>query len=143
LTSKSRKIKLNKNYQPLSVCEGDEFSPNGIFNFNISRILKDINTGPLQVEYEQIHVEEWFRTHGHGSINEEHLPTVDVTKAILQAEIRPGMFSIIDGNHRIEKAFRDGILFIFSYKLRGEQLIPYFMKLEGYEAFVDYWNSKL
>jgi hypothetical protein len=68
---------------------------------------------------------------------------VDVTKAIIQAEIRSGMFSIIDGNHRIEKAFRDGILFIYSYKLRGEQLIPYFMKLEGYEAFVDYWNSKL
>jgi hypothetical protein len=68
---------------------------------------------------------------------------VDVTKTILQAEIRPGMFSIIDGNHRIEKAFREGILSIHSYKLRGEQLISYFMKVEGYEAFVVYWNSKL
>jgi hypothetical protein len=76
-------------------------------------------------------VEEWFRTHGHGSINEEQLPTVDVTKTILQAEIRPGMFKIIDGNHRIEKAFRDGILYIQSYKLRGEQLIPYFYEGRG------------
>jgi hypothetical protein len=123
--------------------EGDEFFPNGIFNFNISRILEDINAGLLQVEYEEILVQEWCRTHGHGSINEEHLPTVDVTKSILQAEIRPGMFKIIDGNHRIEKAFRDGILSIHSYKLRGEHLIPYFMRVEGYKAFVDYWNSKL
>jgi hypothetical protein len=66
-----------------------------------------------------------------------------VTKTILQAEVSPGMFTIIDGNHRIEKAFRDGMLYIHSYKLRGEQLIPYFMKVEGYEAFVVYWNSKL
>jgi hypothetical protein len=143
LTSKSRKIKLNKNYQPLPVYEGNEFFPNGIFNINISRILENINAGLLQVEHEQICVEEWFRTHGRSSINEEHLPSVDVTKTILQAEVRPGMFTIIDGNHRIEKAFRDGILYIHSYKLRGEQLIPYFMKVEGYEAFVVYWNSKL
>jgi hypothetical protein len=57
-----------------------------IFNFNITRILEDINAGLLPVEFEQIHVEEWFRTHGYGSIN-EHLLTVDVTKTILQAEI--------------------------------------------------------
>jgi hypothetical protein len=54
MTSKSRKIKLNKNYQPLPVYEGDEFFPNGIFNFNISRIFEDVNAGLLQVEHEQI-----------------------------------------------------------------------------------------
>jgi hypothetical protein len=143
MTSKSRKIKLNKNYQPLPVYEGDEIFRNGIFLFNISRILDDINAGILQVEEEQIHVEEWFRTNWHGSINEEHLPTVDVTKTVLQAEIRPGMFKIIDGNHRMERAFRERIMHIHSYKLKGEQLLPYFKKVEGYAAFVDYWNSKL
>jgi hypothetical protein len=143
MSGRSRKLKLNRNYIPLPTNEGDEIFRNGIFHFNISRILDHINTGLLLVEHERINVEEWFKTHGHGSINEEYLPTVDVTKTIIQAEIRPRMFQIIDGNHRIEKAFREGIPHIRSYKLRGEQLKPYFFKIEGYEAFVDYWNSKL
>jgi hypothetical protein len=123
--------------------DGDEIYRNGFFHFNISRMLEDINKGTLKVEQERIDVNECFKTHFHGSINEQHLPTVDVTKPILQAEIRPGMFSIIDGNHRMEKAFRDDIPFIDSYKMKGEQLLPYFKEVRGYQAFVDYWNSKL
>jgi len=68
---------------------------------------------------------------------------VDVNKPVIQAEIRPGMFEIIDGNHRIEKALRDGMEFIDSYKIRGEQLLSYFADERGYKAFVEYWNSKL
>lgn len=140
---KSRKLKLDQNYIPLPVYEGDEIYPNAIFNFNISRILEQIHSGMLDVEQERINVHEWFKTHFRGSVNEEHLPNVDITKPIIQAEIRPGMFEVIDGNHRMEKAYWDGIPFIHSYKLRGEQLVPFFMKVEGYRAFVEYWNSKL
>lgn len=32
--SKSREIKLDKNYKPLPTYEGDEIYPNGIFNFS-------------------------------------------------------------------------------------------------------------
>lgn len=137
------KIKLNNNYKPLPVSEGDEIYPNGIFNFSISRIIEHINSGELEVEKERINVKEWFKRHMQSSVNEEHLPTVDVNKPIIKAEIRPGMFEIIDGNHRIEKAFRDGVEFIDSYKLKGEQLLPYFADVRGYRAFVEYWNSKL
>lgn len=52
-------------------------------------------------------------------------------------------FVIIDGNHRIEKASRDGKKTINSYKIYAEELIPYFYTKEGYECFVKYWNSKL
>lgn len=93
--NKSRKLKLNKNYKPLPTKEGDEIYPNGIFNFNISRILEYIISGKLKAEKEQIKVSEWFKTHFRGSVNEEHLPTVDVTKPVIKAEIRPGMFVII------------------------------------------------
>ncbi|WP_113970591.1 hypothetical protein [Rossellomorea aquimaris] len=34
-----------------------------------------------------------------GSVVPLNLPTVDVSKTIIQAEIRPGHFEIIDGNH--------------------------------------------
>lgn len=78
-----------------------------------------------------------------GSMNEEHLTTVDVVKPVLQAEIRPGTFEIIDGNHRMERAYRDGVEFVESYKLKGEQLLPFFADIRGYQAFVEYWNSKL
>jgi len=71
------------------------------------------------------------------------LPSVDLNKTVLQAEIRAGTYNIIDGNHRMEKARREGVEWIDSYKIKGEQLVPYFIKKKGYEAFVEYWNSKL
>ncbi|MDO6657861.1 hypothetical protein [Anaerobacillus sp. 1_MG-2023] len=140
---KRRKIKMDNNYIPLPSHLGDETYPNGIFHFNISRIVEDIDSGILHVERETIDVKRWFKTHTHGKINETHLPTVDVSSSIIQAEIRPGRFEVIDGNHRIEKAYLENISTIPSYKVKGEQLIPYFKAKDGYMAFVEYWNSKL
>ncbi|GAB6152907.1 hypothetical protein JCM17380_16570 [Desulfosporosinus burensis] len=141
--NKSRKLKLDNNYIPIPTNKGDEIYPNGIFNFNISRILEHIATGKLDAKKELINVNKWFRTHIRGSVNEMHLPTVDITKPVLQVEIRPGVFEIIDGNHRMEKACRNDVEFVNSYKLNGEQLVAFFADARGYKAFVDYWNSKL
>ena len=143
--AESRRIKLNKKYVPLPAQDGDEIYPNGIFNFAISRMLEDISSGKLAAENERINVQDWFKSHWRGScsVTEEHLPTVDVSKPVIQAEIKPGTFEIIDGNHRMERAFRDRVNSIDSYKLRGEQLLPYFSEVRGYKAFVEYWNAKL
>lgn len=144
MINQSRKMYLNKDYRLCPAKENDEVFRNGIFQFNISKILEDIQSGELVVVKENIDIKEWFRWHGHSaSLNENHLPTVEINSTIIQAEIRPGIFSIIDGNHRIEKAFRLGKSSIGSFKLTGEQLIPYFITLKGYQAFVEYWNSKL
>ena len=51
--------------------------------------------------------------------------------------------NIIDGNHRLEKAHREKVETVKSYKLKAEQLIPYFIAVRGYQAFVGYWNNKL
>jgi hypothetical protein len=59
----SRKLKLDKDYTPFPSYEGDEIYPNGIFNFNISRILEHIMAGKLDVEKELININEWFKTH--------------------------------------------------------------------------------
>lgn len=141
--NKSRKLMRDKNYKPLPTNQGDEIYPNGIFNFNISRILEHIVAGKLDAEKELINVNKWFKTHIRGSVNEDHLPRVDITKPVLQAEIRPGIFEIIDGNHRLEKACRDNVEFIDSYKLKGEQLVAFFADVRGYVSYVEYWNSKL
>lgn len=100
-------------------------------------------SGTLRAEEEKVNVKEWFKLHFHGEINEEHLQKVDITKPIIQAEIRPDRFEVIDGNHRMERAYREDIQHIDSYKLKVEQLLPYFVDVRGYKAFVEYWNSKL
>jgi len=141
--AKSRKLKLDKYFEPISTLEGDEIFRSGFFKFNITRILEDISAGKLKVVEEPINVSSWSRMHSSNSLNEGHLPSVDINKTVLQAEIRAGIYNIIDGNHRIEKARREGVEWINSYMIKGEQLVPYFIEKKGYEAFVEYWNSKL
>lgn len=139
----SRKLIFNENFVPIPKKDGDEIFPNGVFHINVSRILADIQSGVLQAERERINVKEWFIDHFRPMVNEKHLPYVDLNEPVIQAEIRPGKYSIIDGNHRMEKAIRENVDYIDSYKLRGEQLIPYIVSKEGYKAFVNYWNLEL
>ena len=57
--------------------------------------------------------------------------------------MRINKYQIIDGNHRMQKAFDNGRTYINSYKLSGEQLANYLTSKEQYEAYVLYWNGKL
>lgn len=138
-------LKLKKNYIPKKqINEELEIYKNGIFNFFISKILEDIENGVFEPKMERINIEKWKKTHcTNNSLNEEHLKMVNTKKPIIQAEISIGRFEIIDGNHRFEKALRDGKKTINSYKIYVEELIPYFYDQKGYECFVKYWNSKL
>ena len=138
-------LKLKKNYIPKKqINEELEIYKNGIFNFFISKILEDIENGVFEPKMERINIEKWKKTHcTNSSLNEEHLKMVNTKKPIIQAEISIGRFEIIDGNHRFEKALRDGKKTINSYKIYVEELIPYFYDQKGYECFVKYWNSKL
>ena len=140
-----RTLKLKKNYIPKKqINEELEIYKNGIFNFFISKILEDIKNGIFTPKIERINIEKWRKTHcTNDSLNEEHLKTVNTKKPIIQAKISIDKFEIIDGNHRFEKAFRDGKKTINSYKIYVEDLIPYFYDQKGYECFVKYWNSKL
>ena len=52
-------------------------------------------------------------------------------------------FTVIDGHHRLEKAYRNGIEKVMAYKLTPEQFIPFLTTVKGYESFVEYWNGKL
>jgi hypothetical protein len=140
-----RTLKLKKNYIPKKqINEELEIYKNGIFNFFISKILEDIENGIFKPKKERINIEKWRKTHfTNDSLNENHLKTVNTRKPIIQAEISIEKFEIIDGNHRFEKAFRDGRKTITSYKIYSEELVSYFYDKQGYECFVKYWNSKL
>lgn len=138
-----REMKIDPDFVPCKLQDEEECYANGFFHFNISRMVEDIESGKLAVVRERIDVENWRRRHGKGVINEEHMPNVVLSKPVIQAEIRHDMFEIIDGHHRIEKAHRDGIPFVDSYKLKGEQLPQYLTRKESYIAYINYWNSKL
>ena len=136
-------MELNTIY-PCPAVENDELYPNGIFVFNISTIIEHIKSGQLTVKQEDILVKDWYKTHFTStSLNEDYLKTITLGKPIIQAEISPGRFNIIDGNHRLEKAYREKVEYIKSYKLMGEQLVDYFIDSKGYQSFVSYWNSKI
>ncbi len=136
-------MKIDSDFIPCEVKDNDEIYPNGIFLFNISRMLEDIESGKLVVVRERIDVMEWFRTHCEGSINEGHMPDVELNRPVIQAEIKHDRFEIIDGNHRMMKALRERIPFVDSYKVMGPQLPAYLTDEKGYRAYIRYWNDKL
>ena len=140
---KSRKLKLNKKFEPASTTAEEVYG--GFLQFNISAIIDDIASKKLTVEKKRIYIKSWFKEHSieHGVINKEHLLSVNLTTPIIQAEIRIEKYEIIDGNHRMQKAFEDGRTYINSYKISGEQLANYLISKEQYESYVRYWNEKL
>jgi len=76
-------------------------------------------------------------------INESHMDSVVMKDPVILAEIAPGRYNLIDGNHRMEKARRLGIKKMPAYKLKAEQHIRFLTDKKAYEAFVEYWNRKL
>lgn len=90
-----------------------------------------------------MNIVKWYSLHYTNKVNESHLPLIYISELVLQAEISPGRYVIIDGNHRLEKAHRNQIQFFTSWKIRAEQMLNYFTEEKGYTAFVDYWNEKL
>ncbi len=134
---------IDPDFIPCEANEGDEIYSLGIFNFNISRMLSDIESGSLIVVRESINVQDWFRNHCECSVNEEHMPNVKLSSPVIQAEIKHERFEIIDGNHRMIKALREGIPFVDSYRIAGHQLPSYLIERRGYEAYIQYWNDKL
>ena len=140
---KKRLLKLNKKFEPSSIPAEEIYG--GFLQFNISAIFADIKSEKLTVVKKRIYIKSWFKEHSieHGVINQEHLPSVDLNIPVLQAEIRIEKYEIIDGNHRMQKAFDEGRTYINSYQIKGEQLANYLISKEQYESYVRYWNEKV
>jgi hypothetical protein len=134
----TRKLRLSKHFTPCPVDDCDEMYPNGIFVFNITKMNDYIQDNGFLCE--EIQVKDY---RSHSKFNEEHLPTVDVTKPVIVAEISPGRYNVIDGNHRMEKARRLGLETLPAYRIGPEQHLQFLTTEQGYLAYVEYWNGKL
>jgi hypothetical protein len=136
------KLKFDKKFQPVSSDDGDELYPNGIFVFNISKLLIFIKENPHLFQPESVSVKS-ARTFPSSNLSESTIQTANTSEPIILAEIAPGKFNVIDGNHRLERAYRDGMIDILAYKVKVEHHIRFLTSIKAYKVCIDYWNAKI
>ena len=101
------RIQAAATFAPCPVDDGDELFPNGIFVFNVTRILEHVARHPEEVALVQVSVgsfPRWGRP-----LADAHVEAADLARPVLLAEISPGAFNLIDGHHRLEKARRSDV----------------------------------
>jgi len=138
--NKSKPLAADKNFVPVSMDDGEELYPNEIFVFNIKKIIEYINEHKNEVPLVSIEVKAYRSTTS--KLNESHIDKADITFPLILAEIRPERYNVIDGNHRLEKAYRMGVDPVCAYMLKPEQQIQLLTSLRAYHSYIEYWNSK-
>ena len=118
------------------------FTPNGIFKFNITKLLTFIQSKPDVFSVENVLVSD-VRLCVSSKLNEVTIQTAIISNPIILAEISPGRFNVIDGNHRLEKAYRDKMTTLPAYRVLAEHHIAFLSSVNAYEKYVEYWNEKL
>ena len=134
-------LKVDPEFCPSAGRDGDELFANGIFVFNITRMLEYLQATPSNVDPVEIDVREL--SPAFSRINESALESVDLTHPVILAEIAPGRYNLIDGHHRVEKARRVGVNILKAYELSALQHIAFLTSKKAYLSYVEYWNSKL
>ena len=132
---------FEKNFSPCPVKDGDEIYPNGIFEFNITKMIDFIHSNPSDFATEEVSVDDFPPEFS--SINEKHMDNVHLGEPVILGEISPDRYNLIDGNHRMEKARRLGVERIQAYRISPEQHVQFLISTRAYKAYVEYWNSKL
>jgi hypothetical protein len=136
-----KKIKPTRYFNPLPKDEGDEFFRNGIFEFNVTKLRAFIADHPEQFFLEQVSVISLSRvTKG---LDEPAVQFADPTKPVILAEMSPGNFNVIDGNHGVEKAHRQGQNKVLAYCVPAKVHVSFLTSESSYRAYVAYWNSKI
>ena len=137
----SQKLRIDKNFEPIPVDEGDELYPNGIFEFNITKIINYIENNLEAFRLEEVEVASFDRDFS--SIDTNYIDSVQNNTPVILAEISPNQFNLIDGHHRMEKARREETKSLMAYKLYAHQHIAFLTSKKAYMAYVEYWNEKL
>ena len=131
-----RILKKDDDFTPCPIADGDELFPNGIFVFNITKMVEYINENPANITLEEVAVSDFFKEFS--SVDESYVDSVEISKPVILAEISPGRYNLIDGNHRMEKARRVGINSIGAYKMEVQQHIRFLTSEKAYEAYIEY-----
>lgn len=139
---KTRKMKLNKNFTPPISDEDDEYFANGFFHFNITKLAVFIQANRDLFPVEMIEVVTLVREIPE-HLDEEAVQKANLSNPIFIAEISPDRFNVIDGNHRLERARREGVETIPAYRIAAEHHVPFLKTAKAYQSYIGYWNEKV
>ena len=137
-----KKLKAMKNFTPLEISDGDEYFLNGIFKFNITKMIFFIKENPEKFPVEEVELDS-IRHFSSKNLDEETIKTADLKNPIILAQISPVNFNVIDGNHRFERATRDGVKKLPCYRIYPPDHIAFLMNEFAYKKYIEYWNDKL
>ena len=136
-------FKISKKFKPCPVEDNDELFPNGIFEFNVTKMLLFINENPQLFSLIQARVAEYSALNT--NLDDTYIASeaVDVDRPVILAEIAPDKYNLIDGHHRLEKARKLGMEFVPAFRVAPEQHMAFLTTSAGYTAYIDYWNQKV
>jgi hypothetical protein len=134
-------LKIDPNFAPCPAVDGDELFPNGIFEFNITKMWEYIRNNADRVLLTGTAVENYPKEFSR--LDEAHVDNTDIIKPVILAEIAPGRYNLVDGHHRMEKARRLGLTSLPAYWLDVNEHIPFLTSTGAYHAYVEYWNEKI
>lgn len=110
--------------------------------FNVSRLLAFVKAHADRFPVEQVELVD-IPDYGGAHLDEAAIRTADLSRPILLAEIAPGRYNVIDGNHRIAKARRDAARTVAAQRLRCPEHVCFLTAATAYQKYVEYWNSKV
>jgi hypothetical protein len=109
------KLRVKKSFRPCEAEPGDELFRNGIFVFNVTKLSVFLKANTKDFPIENVVVETLGFTSD--QLDESTVLKANLASPIILAEIAPGRFNIIDGNHRVERARRDGVTALPAYRV--------------------------
>jgi len=135
------RLTLDPAFRPCEPEEEDELYPNGIFEFNITRLLAYIGAAE-RFCVEAVALESIPHAGSGAGLDGRAVAAADLTRPVILAEIAPGRYNLIDGHHRVAKARGEGVPRIPAYRVRCPEHVAFLTSTRAYEAYVEYWNSK-
>jgi len=136
-------FKIDKRFKPCPVEDNDELFPNGIFEFNVTKMQLFMDENPHLFPLTKARVAEYSALNT--NLDDVYIASeaVDVDRPVILAEIAPDRYNLIDGHHRLEKARKQRIEFVPAFKIAPEQHMAFLTTSSGYTAYIDYWNQKV
>jgi len=126
------KLRINSQFQPCEAAEREEIFRNGVFEFNISRLIAFIDAHPGHFALESVPVCD-LPCYGDDNLDEETIRGADLSRPILQAEIAPDHFGVIDGHHRIARARREKVQSLPTYRIPCPHHVDFLTSTLAYE----------
>lgn len=136
------RLKVDPLFRPCEVQEGDELYPNGIFEFNVTRLLEYI-CATARFRAELVALRDLPYGGSSANLNELTIISTDLSRPAILAEIAPGQYNLIDGHHRAARARREGIDNILAYRVPCPEHVTFLTSTRAYITYIEYWNSKV